>query len=80
MNPVIAASASQNMAGLVAQGMNGTGRPVEVQQPDGSWTKGTVMASMSKDGGSVIVSLETGRQTQYLAAEEGKTFNIKTTS
>ena len=80
MHPVIAASATHNMEGLVAQGMNGTGRQVEVQQTDGSWTKGTVMASTAKEGGSVIVSLDTGRQAQFLAGEEGKTFNIKTAS
>jgi hypothetical protein len=79
VNPVIAASATKNMEGIVAQGMNGTGRRVEVQQANGSWLKGTLMASMGKDGGLVMVSLENGLQNQYLAADEGKSFNIKST-
>ena len=67
------------MEGILAQGLAAGGKQVEVQQANGQWVKGTIMACLARgsSGGSVMVSYDNGRQEQLLAAEEGRQFNIR---
>lgn len=69
----------KNMEGILSQGLAASGKHVEVQQPNGQWLKGTIMACLSRgaSGGSVMVCYDDSRQEQLLAAEEGRTFNIR---
>lgn len=67
------------MEGIVAQGLNVAGKQVEVQQANGQWTKGTIMAVMARgpQGGSALVHFENGEQKQLSVNEEGRSYNIK---
>lgn len=68
------------MEGLLAQGLAAAGKQVEVQRATGQWAKATIVACLARaSGGSVMVCYDDGRQEQLLAAEEGRTYNIRLT-
>lgn len=64
------------MSGIIAQALTAVGKPVEVQQASGDWTKWTVMGSMEKPG-VVMVTNTNGERKQLQQIEEGRTFNIR---
>ena len=67
------------MEGIVAQGLQVSGKTVEVQQANGQWARGTIMATMSRgpQGGSALVHFDNGEQKQLSVNDEGRTYNIR---
>ena len=77
-SPVVASNATKNMPGIVAQALSAAGKTVEVQQPSGDWVRMTIMGSVDKPGGGVVmVSTSTGEKKQLQQADEGRTYNIR---
>lgn len=72
-------ASTKNMEGIVAQGLNVAGKGVEVQQANGQWQKGTIMAVMGRgpQGGSALVHFDNGDQKQCFVNDEGRTYNIR---